>query len=413
MASTILLRNARTIRLRALEIEQNIYTIQNQINTLGGTSVKIGKKELTFPSLNIPTRQQILTNFYYKTLNAPEADPQWLLTAKEDIKEPLDFIIDLINPVIKYIRLEIDQPLNDILAYVDIGNKIIQKVEVLLKLFNVLLKLVKSALKALPNIPFTPTSGIIDTARDIIIKITGWVKTGYETIKTWARWVLDFTEKTIQNLVRISSNIKQTLTNIVLYIRNIKAFIDSIGLDLLKSILGISPVRPLETINKYASALDIENNIDEDDEDATNNGDKEDTDEKIGNDGDKSKTDPNYYKNLTEEQFTRLNFIVDSYNQSLNQKFQDYLDALLRGEISLAELINIIGKIDETLASLLASLNFPEEEFTSLLEEYNISPGGILKQEQLEPVSLIPGVEYERYGYNRKGATVSYERKVP
>ena len=108
-----------------------------------------------------------------------------------------------------------------------------------------------------------------------------------------------------------------------------------------------------------------------------------------------------------------MNFIVDSYNQSLNQKFQDYLDALLRGEISLAELINIIGKIDGTLASLLASLNFPEEEFTSLLEEYNISPGGILKQEQLEPVSLIPGVEYERYGYNRKGATVSYERKVP
>ena len=60
-------------------------------------------------------------------------------------------------------------------------------------------------LKALPNIPFTPTSGIIDTARDIIIKITGWVKIGYETIKTWARWVLDFTEKTIQNLQSLAN----------------------------------------------------------------------------------------------------------------------------------------------------------------------------------------------------------------
>lgn len=411
--STLLSRNARTIRLRALEIERDIYTIQNQINTFGGTSVKIGKKEITFPSLNIPTRQQILTNFYYETLNAPEADQTWLIATRETIKQPLDFTIDQIKKIRTFIIESIDIPLNDVLNYVDIGNKIISKIETILKLFNILVKLVKQVIAALPTIPFTPQLGIVSKAREIIDKVIGYIKKGYEKIRTWAKWVLDFSEKTLTNLIRISSNIKGTLIRIVTYINNIKVFIDSIRLDMLKSILGISPVRPIEVLNKYTTVLDNENNIDEDDEDNAKNGDKDDTDEKIGNDGDKSKTDPNYYKNLTEEQFTRLSFIIDNYNQSLNQKFQDYLDALLRGEISLSELISIIGDIDSTLASLLASLNFEEEEYLSLLEEYNISPGGIPEQEQQEQVSLIPGVEYERYGYNRKGATVSYERKVP
>lgn len=411
--STLLLRNARTIRLRALEIERDIYTIQNQINAFGGTSVKIGKKEITFPSLNIPTRQQILTNFYNETLNAPESDPTWLVNTREKIKKPLDFTITKINDILSFIRESIDQPLNDVYNYVDIGNKIISKVETILKLFNILVKLVKQVIYALPTIPFIPQLGIVRKAGEIIDKVIGYIEKGYEKIRTWAKWVKDFSQKTLDNLIKISSNIKQTLVNISLYILNIKAFIDSISLDMLKSILGISPVRPLNVLNRYTSVLNDENDIDEDDEDTTNNGDKEDTDEKIGNDGDKSKTDPDYYKNVTEEQFTRLNFIVDNYNQSLNQKFQDYLDALLRGEISLSELISIVGNIDNTLAKLLASLNFPEEEFVSLLEEYNISPEETTQQEEQEQVSLISGAEYERYGYNRKGATVSYERKVP
>lgn len=412
--STLLQRNARTIRLRALEIERDIYTIQNQINAFGGTSVKIGKKEITFPSLNIPTRQQILTNFYYETLNAPEGDPKWLEETREKIKKPLDEVIDYTTDIVlPWIKENIDKPLSDILDYVAIGNKIISKVETVLKLFKTLGKIVRRVIDALINIPFTPQLGIVDALRNIIDKVTSYIGQGTEKIKTWAKWVLDFSKKILTDLVRTSSSIKQTLVKIIAYINNIKVFIDSIKLDMLKSILGISPVRPIEVLNKYTSVLNDENNIDEDDETSTNNGDKDDTDEKIGNDGDKSKTDPNYYKNLTEEQFTKLSFIVDNYNQSLNQKFQDYLDALLRGEISLSELISIIGDIDSTLANFLASLNFPEEEYLSLLEEYNISPGGIPEQEQQEQVSLIPGVEYERYGYNRKGATVSYERKVP
>jgi len=405
---TKLLRLIRVSRIKILKIEKNAYDAQRAFNGWAGevnalsSELNIIDKDKGIPSLNLPTREQLMIELYER-LKLPNSDSQELIDWKRKTKRDLDGYIEQVNSVNSWIDIELRKPITDVIGYIRIGLEYIRLAEIALRLLNLLLKGLRVALSLIAAIPFAPIGNLLRPLINGIAKIEGWIKQGYEAIKTFREVIERLIEKTVTFIEKIVQKFVNILTFVIKTLNDLKAFIDLITIDTLKALLGISNVSHLTVLNNYASTLDTP----ETPLPPASNGSTEDVNRRIGEIVDPTNPPPRYIAELTNEQLTRLQFILDEQDKIKKEDTKNYLESLSQG-VSLEQLELTLDEIRRLLSLNLLVLTREDEEYLRLLEQYNLTPTP--EEQPIVQLPLRPG-EFERYGVNRDNAVVSYERR--
>jgi hypothetical protein len=405
---TKLIRLIRVSRIKILEIEKSAYDAQRAFNGWAGevnalsSELGIDLEKYGIPSLNLPTREQLMVELYER-LRLPNSDPQELIDWREDTKRKINKNIEKVNNVNNWIDRKYRRPLTDVIGYIRIGLEFIRLAEVALRLLNLLLKGLRVAISLIAAVPFVPFGGFLNKLTNGIAKIEGWVKQGYEAIKTFREIIERLIEKTVTFIEKIVQKFVDILTFVIKTLNDLKAFIDFITIDTLKALLGISNVSHLTVLNNYASTLDTP----ETPLPPASNGSTEDVNRRIGEIVDPTNPPPRYIAELTNEQLTRLQFILDEQDKIKKEDTKNYLESLSQG-VSLEQLELTLDEIRRLLSLNLLVLTREDEEYLRLLEQYNLTPTP--EEQPIVQLPLRPG-EFERYGVNRDNAVVSYERR--
>jgi hypothetical protein len=407
---TKLIRLIRVSRVKILEIEKSAYDAQRafngwagEVNALSSELNRAGSGvTIEIPSLNLPTREQLMVELY-EILGLPNSDSQELVNWRRRRKADLDAAIGKVNSVNSWIDRKYRRPLTDVVGYIRIGLEFIRLAEIALRLLNLLLKGLRVALSLIAAVPFVPFGGFLNKLANGIAKIEGWIKQGYEAIKTFREIIERLTEKTVTFIEKIVQKFVDILTFVIKTLNDLKAFIDLITIDTLKALLGISNVSHLTVLNNYASTLDTP----ETPLPPASNGSTEDVNRRIGEIVDPTNPPPRYIAELTNEQLTRLQFILDEQDKIKKEDTKNYLESLSQG-VSLEQLELTLDEIRRLLSLNLLVLTREDEEYLRLLEQYNLTPTP--EEQPIVQLPLRPG-EFERYGINRDNAVVSYERR--
>jgi hypothetical protein len=402
---TKLIRLIRVSRIKILEIEKSAYDAQRAFNGWAGEVNDLSGQlgiDLEINSLNLPTREQLMVELYER-LNLPNSDSQELVNWRRRRKADLDAAIGKVNNVNSWIDRKYRRPLTDVVGYIRIGLEFIRLAEIALRLLNLLLKGLRVALSLIAAIPFAPIGNLLRPLINGIAKIEGWIKQGYEAIKTFREVIERLIEKTVTFIEKIVQKFVNILTFVIKTLNDLKAFIDLITIDTLKALLGISNVSHLTVLNNYASTLDTP----ETPLPPASNGSTEDVNRRIGEIVDPTNPPPRYIAELTNEQLTRLQFILDEQDKIKKEDTKNYLESLSQG-VSLEQLELTLDEIRRLLSLNLLVLTREDEEYLRLLEQYNLTPTP--EEQPIVQLPLRPG-EFERYGVNRDNAVVSYERR--
>jgi hypothetical protein len=402
---TKLIRLIRVSRIKILEIEKSAYDAQRAFNGWAGEVNDLSGQlgiDLEINSLNLPTREQLMVELYER-LNLPNSDSQELVNWRRRRKADLDAAIGKVNSVNSWIDRKYRRPLTDVVGYIRIGLEFIRLAEIALRLLNLLLKGLRVALSLIAAIPFAPIGNLLRPLINGIAKIEGWIKQGYEAIKTFREVIERLIEKTVTFIEKIVQKFVNILTFVIKTLNDLKAFIDLITIDTLKALLGISNVSHLTVLNNYASTLDTP----ETPLPPASNGSTEDVNRRIGEIVDPTNPPPRYIAELTNEQLTRLQFILDEQDKIKKEDTKNYLESLSQG-VSLEQLELTLDEIRRLLSLNLLVLTREDEEYLRLLEQYNLTPTP--EEQPIVQLPLRPG-EFERYGVNRDNAVVSYERR--
>jgi hypothetical protein len=401
--STKLQRTLQTARINVLNIERDIFSAQRAFNAWAGEVNDLSGQlgiNLEIPSLNIPTREQIITELYNE-IGLPNSDSQTLIDWRRRRKADFDDLISRVQSVENWINTKFRKPLNAALVYIEIGLRYIKLFEILLRLLNLLLKGLKIAL--IPLQGFLASASIARKISEKLDKITGSINKGYEEVKTFRENIEKIIEK-VDNIVNtFIQKLINTLRIVIGILNETKAFIDAISIDLLKSLLGIINIPHRNVLDNYASTIDTPDII----VPPATNGDSGDINKRIGDIVDPTNPPPRYIAELTNEQLTRLQFILNEQDKIKKDETKNYLESLT-GDISLEQLNLTLAEIRRLLSLNLLVLTREDEEYLRLLEQYNLTPTP--EEQPIVQVPLRPG-EFERYGLNRDNAVVSYERR--
>jgi hypothetical protein len=351
------------------------------------------------PKLKIPTYQQILTDLY-KKYNLPDQDPQWLINEKKLWTKLIDETIKIIEGLGNTINI-IDTTVTEINIFIEYCYNIIEKLEKLFRLLNALIKGLQIALG--PFTSFLANAPAEFKIGEAINFIKGSIKTGLSTTKTCRKWLIDFIEDFLIKTTKILESMRRTQLSIIIFLNNLKAFIDAISIDMLKALLGITNTPPRTVLDNYASTIDTPEPVIT----PTSTGDPEDIKKRIGDIVDPENPPPRFVAELTNQELTRLKFILDEQDKIKKENTKDYLESFIE-TTSLEQLNLTLAEIRRLISLNLLVLTREDEEYLKLLEQYNLTPTP--EEQPIVQIPLRPG-EFERYGLNRDNAVVSYERR--
>lgn len=410
MALTKLTRLIRITRKKLLEIEKSTYDAQRTFNGWAGEVTALSSElnragsgvTIEIPSLNLPTREQLITELYNE-VGLPNSDSQKLIDWRRRRKGDIDIIIGKVNSVNSWVDRKFRRPLTDVIGYIRIGSEYIRLTEIFLRLLNLLLKGLRVASSLIAAIPFNPIGGLLLRFAKGIAKLEGWIQQGYEAIKTFREVVERYIEKAINFIENIIQKFTNILTSVIQRLNELKAFIDAISIDTLKALLGITGNSSRFVLDNYASTLDTP----ETPVTPTSNGNTDDINRRIGDIVDTENPQPRFIAELTNQELTKLTFILSKQNELKKESRQNYLDSLTGG-VSLEQLELTLDEIRRLLSLNLLVLTREDEEYLRLLEQYNLTPTPA--EQPIPQVPLRPG-EFERYGLNRDNAVITYERR--
>jgi hypothetical protein len=414
--STILLRNIKTIKLKVLAIERDLTRISAQYNNINKTvtssSKRVGLNIKLPPIPPFPTRQDILRRLGVNDIQEPVIFEEIRTKITEELQNVINFIRKANDPL-----ESVERALLQINVYIDIGKKIIETLKKLINAFVALLRGLKLALVPLSGL--ASVGKIIQKISEIIGKVKAWVEKNKEIINTFEKWIERLIKNTLGRFTTIISRLREILLLLINKIEALIAFINSLTLDLLKSLLGISPLNRIQVIEKYVGEAEE----DEDDDDGTGE-DDDDGDGGDGGDGGdpplpgggttNGNTNTTIFRKLNRQDTsglsdilkTRLNFIINSQRQRDIQEANDYLRSLTEEGLSLEQIAEILNRLNTLTREKIANLNRPNQELIDLLEQYNKKfPKPVFVEKPLEG-------EIERTNLNIDNAVISYERKT-
>ena len=131
--STKLQRTLQTARINVLNIERDIFSAQRAFNAWAGEVNDLSGQlgiNLEIPSLNIPTREQIITELYNE-IGLPNSDSQTLIDWRRRRKADFDDLISRVQSVENWINTKFRKPLNATMVYIEIGLRYIKLFEIL------------------------------------------------------------------------------------------------------------------------------------------------------------------------------------------------------------------------------------------------------------------------------------------
>jgi DNA-binding transcriptional MerR regulator len=401
--STILLRNIKTIKLKTLAIERDLTDLSRQYNNISrsvNSSSKRVDTNVDLPTIpSPPSRQVILRRF------SEIQEPEIFEEIRTSTTEELQRIINIINRADGPLS-QVERAILQINVYIDIGKKILETLKKLINAFVALLRGLKLALVPLSGL--AAVGKIIQKISEIIGKVKAWVEKNKEIIKTFEKWVDRLIKNTLGRFTSLISDLRVLQRSIILKIQDLINFVNSLTLDFLKSLLGISPLSRIQIIEKYAEIdeqltseeTDNDNDDGDDDDDATN-GDIDGITKTIFR-------NPNIRDtiDLSDILRTRLNFIINSQRQRDIQEANDYLRSLTEEGFSLEQISEILNRLNTLTREEIANLNRPNQELIDLIEQ-NINR--FTKPTFVE--KPLKG-EFERTNLNIKNAVISYERKT-
>lgn len=418
--NTMLLRHIKRIQLSVLTIESSIDNINVSIQAYNTATQLVG---VNSSIKSIPTRAQILSRF------SNIKDPKELDIVKREITTQLNVLIRKIQNTAAILE-PAEKKLDDIIVYIEIGRKYITLFRTLASLLNILIKGLRLALVPLTSLLANEAVG--EKVGNIILKIEAYVSKVFNTIDTWIRWVENFVDNTLKIILESIQKIYSFVASIVNRIRSIIAFINSLSIELLKALLGISPREKIQVLSEYADIIDNTPELEDEDEDKpTNNGDTEDIEEIITTNDGGGELPSDYYENISLSQITRLKFILEKQRTKNRQKTGEFLQT-----IPTTEILNQLYNIRQQIKNGIISLSQEDIEYISLLKEYGIlidleprlektysldkqissleEAEAELRRREIQRLTneniRIDG-EYEEYGKNRNNANITYRRK--
>jgi hypothetical protein len=426
--STQLSRQIKRIQLSILTIEQGINNINISIQAFNSGTQLLG---IGTNISSIPTRAQII-NYYAQELGITDLeDPQLFLEFKENLTNSLEFTIRKIESF-KNLIDPVQERLNEILVYIDFGRQYIALYQILANLFRILIQGLYLALAPLTSLLANEAAG--QKIGEIILKVKAWVEKVFERIDTWIKWVSNFIDRTMLEITRAIDSVYKFVDALIIKIRKLIDFINSLSIDLLKSLLGIIPKDKNQILEEYADEVDNDPDPEPDD-DPPQNGDEEDITETISNNDGRGDLPPDYYEGINFNQITNLKFILEKQrnrnNQSDIEYRRDFIDSL-----PIRDIIEELYNASEQINNGINSLREEDSEYLSLLEEYGLvlSPTRTVEKvysiddqitsleaaeaelrrreiQRLSNDNIRSDAEYEEYGRNRDNANVTYIRK--
>jgi hypothetical protein len=426
--STQLSRQIKRIQLSILIIEQGINDINVSIQAFNSGTQLLG---IGANVSSIPTRAQII-NYYAQELGVTDLEnPKQFVEFKEKLIVPLEFSIRQIE----FFKNKIDpiqERLNDILVYIDFGRQYITLYQTLANLFRILIQGLYLALTPLTSLLANEAVG--QKIGEIIFKVKAWVNTAFERIDTWIKWVSDFVDKTMLEITQAIISVFNFINALIIKIRELIAFIDSLSIDLLKSLLGIIPKDKNNILEEYANEVDNDPDPEPDDE-LPQNGNEEDITETVSNNDGRGDLPPDYYRGINFNQITNLKFILEKQRNKNNQSDTEYRRNFI-DNLPIRDIIEELYNSSEQINNRINSLREEDSEYLSLLEEYGLvlSPRQIVEKvysidnqitsleaaeaelrrreiQRLSNNNIRSDAEYEEYGKNRNNADVTYTRK--
>jgi hypothetical protein len=430
---TTLSRHIKRIQLSILTVEKSIADINVSIQAYnsGAQLLGVGSNIST-----VPTRAQVINYLARETGLDNAEDPEALVAAKKVLTDALDKTIKQIESFGDKIK-PIEDRYNEALTYIDIGKKLIGFFQILANLFRILIQGLYLALAPLVSLLASEIIG--QKIGEIINKIKAWVMKTFNKIDTWVKWVSDFVDKVMRSIGSAIQSVFTFIRSLIRKLRKIKDFINSIGLALLKALLGIIPKDKNQILQEYADEVD--NNPDPDvdgtpdDDSSLPNGDTEDITEIISNNDGRGDLPPDYYSGINLNQITQLKFILEKQQNKNNQSDIEYRRNFINN-LPIGDVLEEINNAAEQINNNISSLREEDSEYLSLLEAYGIE---IPTQQSMEKVYSIDeqinslekaeaelrrrtlqnlsdnniqgNAEYEEYGKNKNNANVTYTRK--